>query len=301
MTSTTPAAPRRAIADVPEPPPSPRGDGLDWLRDLDWRAFERLVADAFQRQGFTVLPTAHGPDGGIDLILVRGHERIFVQCKQWRAYRVGAPVVRELFGLVTAHRATGGIVVTSGTFTPEAIEFARISGVVLMDGPATASLTAVGRLATPPAPRTAASAAPVPPPPWAAAPWPAPKPSQRIPAPPGPRRAPSRRRARASAPQVPFCPICSAPMVQRRARRGPASGQQFWGCSRFPGCKGVREASAGPIATTPRHPAAPPTPRRGRRALRRLTLRLAQLLTIVLAVALSAVVISGVLTAILHR
>lgn len=35
--------------------------------------------------------------------------------------------------------------------------------------------------------------------------------------------------------EAPNCPTCGAPMVQRRSRRGP-----FWGCSRYPECKGTR-------------------------------------------------------------
>ena len=39
-----------------------------------------------------------GADGGIDLVLRKGSERFLVQCKQWRAYKVGVNVVRELYG-----------------------------------------------------------------------------------------------------------------------------------------------------------------------------------------------------------
>jgi restriction system protein len=36
------------------------------------------------------------------------------------------------------------------------------------------------------------------------------------------------------------CPDCGAKMVQRTARRGPHAGSEFWGCSRFPKCRGIR-------------------------------------------------------------
>ena len=48
MTARSPEiAPRRAIIDAPLAPaaPPPLGDGTDWLRALDWRAFERLIAE----------------------------------------------------------------------------------------------------------------------------------------------------------------------------------------------------------------------------------------------------------------
>ena len=44
----------------------------------------------------------------------------------------------------------------------------------------------------------------------------------------------------ASAGSPPLCPRCSSSMVRRVARRGSNSGNAFWGCSRFPNCKGVR-------------------------------------------------------------
>ena len=43
-----------------------------------------------------------------------------------------------------------------------------------------------------------------------------------------------------SACPVPVCPRCGAPMVSRRARTGQSAGQVFWGCSKYPGCRGTR-------------------------------------------------------------
>lgn len=38
---------------------------------------------------------------------------------------------------------------------------------------------------------------------------------------------------------VPNCPKCSAPMVERMAKKGARAGQSFWGCSQFPKCRGT--------------------------------------------------------------
>ena len=35
------------------------------------------------------------------------------------------------------------------------------------------------------------------------------------------------------------CPKCGSPMVLRETKNGPNAGKQFWGCSKFPKCKGV--------------------------------------------------------------
>jgi DNA-binding helix-hairpin-helix protein with protein kinase domain len=37
-----------------------------------------------------------------------------------------------------------------------------------------------------------------------------------------------------------FCPRCGSAMVRRTASRGPNAGSGFWGCSRFPQCRGTR-------------------------------------------------------------
>ncbi len=44
---------------------------------------------------------------------------------------------------------------------------------------------------------------------------------------------------------APHCPICKAPMVERTAKKGRRAGERFWGCSRFPRCRGTRSFSHG--------------------------------------------------------
>ena len=39
--------------------------------------------------------------------------------------------------------------------------------------------------------------------------------------------------------RIPPCPKCAKPMVLRTANTGKNAGQQFWGCSGYPKCKGV--------------------------------------------------------------
>jgi four helix bundle suffix protein len=42
-------------------------------------------------------------------------------------------------------------------------------------------------------------------------------------------------------PDAPECPECGARMVKRTARAGKTPGQPFWGCGRYPECRGTRE------------------------------------------------------------
>lgn len=69
------------------------------------------------------------------------------------------------------------------------------------------------------------------------------------PAPPRPRPTPAPQATRpppalpprpAATGATPSCPRCGSAMRQRRATRGRNAGSYFWGCSRFPNCKGTR-------------------------------------------------------------
>lgn len=51
-------------------------------------------------------------------------------------------------------------------------------------------------------------------------------------------RLKERQKKRSSDP-VPECPNCSKPMVLRTAKSGKNEGNQFWGCSGYPDCRGV--------------------------------------------------------------
>lgn len=111
-------------------------DASDVLQGMSWREFEVLVGEGFRLQGYQVVENFEpGPDDGIDLMLRKDGEKYLVQCKQWRAFKVGVPVVRELYGAMAAKGAAGGFVVTSGRFTPEAEAFASGRNLRLLDGP----------------------------------------------------------------------------------------------------------------------------------------------------------------------
>ena len=113
-----------------------RSDAPGVLDNMSWREFEMLVGEGFRLQGYSVAENFEpGPDEGIDLKLRMDGETYLVQCKQWRAFKVGVPVVRELYGVMAAKGAVGGFLVTSGRFTAEAEAFAEGRNVRLLDGP----------------------------------------------------------------------------------------------------------------------------------------------------------------------
>jgi glutaredoxin len=115
----------------------------DWLSAIDWRDFERLLAEHYRQAGFVVQEcgTANGQQrfgGGVDLRLFRGNETTLVQCKRWTAMKVAHNPVHELLGIVVAQNATRGILVNSGEFTEAAKRAAANSGgrIELVDGAA---------------------------------------------------------------------------------------------------------------------------------------------------------------------
>ena len=104
------------------------------LNDMSWRDFEFLVGEYFRRRQFTIEKTTTGADGGIDLIAEKGSEKYLVQCRQRRTHKVDVEVVQDVLGVMVGTEATGGIVVTSGEFTKDAVDLARANNILLLDG-----------------------------------------------------------------------------------------------------------------------------------------------------------------------
>ncbi len=183
------------VADSPSPTS---------LGQMSWQSFEGLVQEAFRLQGYAVRRIGgDGPDGGVDLELRRGSETVLVQCKQWRAFKVGVAVVRELYGVMAAQGAAMGIVVTSGSFTQDAIEFASGRNVRLIAGPELFEMIREVRFAEP---HTIEG---------------------------------SLGQAATGTSDARSCPVCGDSMVRREAKRGANAGQAFYGCRRFPACRGT--------------------------------------------------------------
>lgn len=42
-----------------------------------------------------------------------------------------------------------------------------------------------------------------------------------------------------AASQSPACPVCSSSMIKRTAKHGATAGSQFWGCPKYPNCRGT--------------------------------------------------------------
>lgn len=181
------------------------------LEKMSWREFEELTAEVFRRKGFKVIERGGaGPDGGVDVELRMGADKYLVQCKQWKSLKVGVATIRELYGVMAAEGAVGGFVVASGDFTGDARDFAEGRAIKLVHTAEILKMvTETGKV------QESSDLAPT----------------------------MKSNPAKATAAVVtPLCPKCEAPMVLRTSKKVSAAGNAFWGCSKFPGCRGVLKA-----------------------------------------------------------
>jgi restriction system protein len=118
--------------------------------------------------------------------------------------------VRELYGVMAARGATGGFVVTSGRFTDAAASFASGRNVKLIDGPKLHDLLRQAQSSKGRAPVSVIQVDTV------------------------PTAMPT------NSTTAPACPICAKLMVKRMAKRGANVGDEFWGCTGYPACRGTR-------------------------------------------------------------
>jgi restriction system protein len=190
--------------------------GVALLEGMGWNQFELLAADGFRQRGYVVSETGGSGGRAVDMVLTRNQEQFLVDCKPWRSRAVGVAPLRELHGLMAARGAAGGFVLTSGIFTPEALQFAAGRHLELIDGSRLRDLLHAREEKT--LPVVIRREAPffdttLPPSDW---------------------------RLRAQP-----CPLCGGPMIERVLAQGPMAGRRVLGCSHYPLCEGTREMAEG--------------------------------------------------------
>lgn len=170
------------------------------LNDMSWQQFETLVGEAFRRQGYAVSETGGGGADGGIDLALKKDGETFLV--QCKQWKAFKVSVNTVRELYGVMAAEGA---TGG--------FVVTSGVFTDEARAFAegrnielmdgkALHALIRGVSAPAKAAAASAA-----------------------------------ALAGSPA---CPVCQSTMTRRTAKRGANSGNEFWGCSQYPGCKGTR-------------------------------------------------------------
>lgn len=178
----------------------------DDLNGLNWIQFEGLLGEYYRQQGYQVKQNfSQQPDGGVDIELTKFGKVSLVQCKHWKARKVGVKVIREMYGVLLDRRADKMVIATSDEFTLDAQRFAQGKDIELING---TQLISMLEQAKNPVIDTSEPIIPTQPDLKATTP-----------------------------PKNLICPRCNSELVLRTAKRGTNTGMQFYGCSGFPRCR----------------------------------------------------------------
>jgi restriction system protein len=189
------------ITPQPVQPPLPRLWDDTILKIIEWRRFEKVTKEFLNITGFVATETKTGADGGVDIRVHKAGnpEAIgIIQCKAWHTYKVNIKIVRELFGIMAADRIKMGMVITSGDFTSEAVEFGKSNKLKLISG--NQFLALIKRLSE--------------------------EKQQHL-----------LDVALEGDYSTPTCPQCDVKLVKRESSKGRSAGGYFWGCVNYPKCK----------------------------------------------------------------
>ncbi|MGJ6979687.1 restriction endonuclease [Aestuariimicrobium soli] len=97
--------------------------------------FEGFCADLFRARGWSVVVSPASRDGGYDLVMTKGNRRLVGECKNFRpGTSVGRPLLQKLAGANVLLEADGTVFITTAGYSPDAKEYARQTGMELIDG-----------------------------------------------------------------------------------------------------------------------------------------------------------------------
>jgi len=95
---------------------------------LEPREFEKLVKKILSAKypNANIYLTPYVRDRGFDIVVHSYREKILVECKHYKTAVVGRPVVQRLHSAMVIEGASRGIIVTTGTFSKEALDYCHI-------------------------------------------------------------------------------------------------------------------------------------------------------------------------------
>ena len=127
---------------------SVKSDLLKLVKENTPNFFEQLVVDLLVVMGYggshqdAAQAIGKTNDGGIDGVISEdrlGLDKIYIQAKRWEN-TIGRPDIQQFKGALADQVAKKGVFITTSTFSKEAIESAKKSGIVLIDGEKLTSL-----------------------------------------------------------------------------------------------------------------------------------------------------------------
>lgn len=109
-----------------------------FLDRMDGYQFQQFIASLFQRLGFSNVKVGpRGADEGIDVKMEQatdlGTIRYVVECKHHAEGIIGRPTIQKLHSAIITKAMNKGIIVTSGYFSSDAIQYAESVGIELVD------------------------------------------------------------------------------------------------------------------------------------------------------------------------
>lgn len=118
---------------------------LDKVKSIDPKDFEHLVVQLLVKMGYggsiedAASVTKFSNDEGIDGIIkedVLGLDSIYIQAKRYTSGSVQRPEIQAFVGALSPKHAKKGVFITTSTFTPNAIEYAKAAEarIILVDG-----------------------------------------------------------------------------------------------------------------------------------------------------------------------
>ena len=103
------------------------------VRELSWEGYFSLVGDILRREGYEVFG-GEGPDQDvIDMEVVRGVERMLVNCQLRGLDQIGVEPLEEMAQVAGRNGADGVLIISDGDFAPEAWSLADGQAMTLID------------------------------------------------------------------------------------------------------------------------------------------------------------------------
>ena len=188
--------------------PKPATVDVALFSALSNKEFEQLIKKLFVWRGYSVV---EDNENNIDLTLQQDGEVTFVQFYQWQQNSVDVSSIEYLFSAMESNEVQYGIIMSTGVFTEEAIEFSLGKKILLVNGKDLSQMVEALLLSeSAPAESESNNDSVI-----------------------------ENESDEDAIETEPLCPICSHKMIKRVAKKGKNAGNTFWGCSQFPKCRGV--------------------------------------------------------------
>lgn len=177
---------------------------FDYIKELDDHEFDKLIVMLFKQRGYSV--STEELNDSVDVVLKMNTEITFVQYRHWREYEVDVSVIDEFNAVMESESIPHGIVITSGLFTQDALDYSHGKHLLLINGVDLSQMVGTLSISNDDSSEN----------------------EEKL------------DEAVEQMPELePLCPICSQAMIKRTAKKGKNAGNTFWGCSQFPNCRGV--------------------------------------------------------------